>query len=61
MLTAVPLAPIALPPTLVTLNPGRTAAEAVDLLIDVVEGRPPAERLRLIPTRLVERASTQRV
>ena len=48
------------PLTALELNPGRTAAEAVDLLIDVVEGRPPAERLRLIPTRLVERASTSR-
>jgi len=48
------------PLTALELNPARTAEEAVDVLIDLVEGRPPAERLRLIPTRLVERASTQR-
>jgi DNA-binding LacI/PurR family transcriptional regulator len=49
------------PLTALELNPARTAAEAVDVLVEVVEGRPPAKRLRLIPTRLVERASTSRV
>ena len=49
------------PLTALELNPARTAAEAVDLLIELVEGRPPDARLRLIPTRLVERASTRRV
>jgi DNA-binding LacI/PurR family transcriptional regulator len=49
------------PLTTLELNPGRTAEEAVEVLIEVVEGRPPDDRLRLIPTRLVERASTRRV
>jgi DNA-binding LacI/PurR family transcriptional regulator len=48
------------PLTTLELNPGRTAEQAVELLIEVVEGRPPSDRLRLIPTRLVERASTRR-
>ena len=49
------------PLTTLELNPGRTAEEAVELLIELVEGRPPDDRLRLIPTRLVERDSTRRV
>jgi DNA-binding LacI/PurR family transcriptional regulator len=46
--------------TTLELDPARTAAEAVDMLVDVIEGRPPPERLRLVPTRLIIRASTYR-
>jgi len=46
--------------TTLELDPARTAAEAIDMLVDVIEGRPPFGRLRLIPTRLVERESTLR-
>ncbi|HYX84487.1 MAG TPA: LacI family DNA-binding transcriptional regulator [Gaiellales bacterium] len=44
--------------TTLELDPTRTAAEAVDMLVDLIEGRPPPERMRLIPTRLVVREST---
>ena len=47
--------------TTLELNPAGTVEQAVDVLIELIEGRPPAARLRLIPTRLVERASTRRV
>jgi DNA-binding LacI/PurR family transcriptional regulator len=46
------------PLTTLELDPARTAAEAVDLLIEVIEGRPPPQRERLIPTHLVVRDST---
>lgn len=46
------------PLTMLELDPARTATEAVDVLIDLIEGRQPADRERLIPTRLVEREST---
>jgi DNA-binding LacI/PurR family transcriptional regulator len=46
--------------TTLELDPVRTAAEAIDVLVELIEGRPPAERLRLIPTHLVPRASTVR-
>jgi DNA-binding LacI/PurR family transcriptional regulator len=46
--------------TTLELDPVRTAAEAIDVLVELIEGRPPAERLRLIPTHLVPRASTLR-
>lgn len=46
--------------TTLGLEPARTAAEAIDMLVELIEGRPPAERLRLIPTTLVPRASTLR-
>jgi DNA-binding LacI/PurR family transcriptional regulator len=46
--------------TTLELDPARTAAEAIDMLVELIDGRPPPERLRLIPTRLVPRASTRR-
>jgi DNA-binding LacI/PurR family transcriptional regulator len=46
------------PLTTLELDPARTAAEAIDVLVELIEGRPPAERERLIPTRLVVREST---
>jgi DNA-binding LacI/PurR family transcriptional regulator len=48
------------PVTLTTLelDAAGTAEQAVDMLIDLLEGRPPAERVRLIPTRLVTGDST---
>ena len=51
---------VAVEPTTLNLNPGQTATEAVELLIDVIQGRPPADPTRIIPTRLVPRASTAR-
>jgi DNA-binding LacI/PurR family transcriptional regulator len=48
-----------LPLTTLELYPARVATEAVDLLIDVIEGRPPEARERLIPTNLVVRDSTR--
>jgi DNA-binding LacI/PurR family transcriptional regulator len=47
-------------PTMLNLHPARTAAEAIDLLVELIEGRAPRQRLRLIPTTLVVRASTER-
>lgn len=49
-------------PTLTTLelDVASTAVEAVDLLVDLVDGNPPPERTREIPTRLVEGTSTAR-
>lgn len=49
-----------IPMTTLELDPVRTATEAVDVLIELIEGRPPAARQRLIPTHLVVRASTTR-
>lgn len=46
------------PLTTLSLDPARTAAEAVGVLIELIEGRPPDDRTRLIATRLVPRAST---
>jgi DNA-binding LacI/PurR family transcriptional regulator len=46
------------PLTTLELDPSRTAAEAIDVLVELIEGRPPEERERLIPTRLVIREST---
>ena len=46
------------PLTTLELDPARTAAEAVDLLVELIEGRHPQERERLIPTHLVVREST---
>lgn len=51
---------IAMEPTTLNIDPGPTATEAVELLIDLIQGRPPAEPTRIIPTRLVSRASTAR-
>jgi DNA-binding LacI/PurR family transcriptional regulator len=51
-------APIEL--TTLELDAAGTAAEAVDVLIDLIEGRPPTERMRFIPTRLVLGQSTNR-
>jgi DNA-binding LacI/PurR family transcriptional regulator len=47
-------------PTTLNLHPARTAAEAIDLLVELIEGRAPNQRVRLIPTTLVPRASTER-
>jgi DNA-binding LacI/PurR family transcriptional regulator len=44
--------------TTLELDPARTAADAVDLLVELIEGRPPRERERMIPTHLVAREST---
>jgi DNA-binding LacI/PurR family transcriptional regulator len=41
------------------LYPSRLAAGAVEVLIDVIEGRPPERRERLTPTNLVVRDSTR--
>lgn len=46
--------------TTLELDVATTAVEAVDLLVDLVDGSPPAERTREIPTRLVLGASTDR-
>ena len=46
--------------TTLEVDPMRTAAAAVDLLIDLIEGQVPEQRQVLIPTRLVPRASTDR-
>ena len=46
--------------TTLELDAARTGEEAVDVLIELVEGRPPAGRIRLIPTRLVPGQSTNR-
>ena len=45
--------------TTLELDPARTAAAAVELLIEVIEGRSPAQRERSIPTNLVVRESTR--
>jgi DNA-binding LacI/PurR family transcriptional regulator len=47
-------------PTTLNLHPARTAAEAIDLLIELIDGRPPRQRVRLVPTTLAPRASTAR-
>lgn len=49
-----------IPLTTLELNPARTAREAVNLLLDLIEERPIAERTIDIPVRLVPRASTDR-
>jgi DNA-binding LacI/PurR family transcriptional regulator len=46
------------PLTTLELDPARTAAEAVDVLVELIEDRTPPQRERLIPTRLVVRDST---
>jgi len=48
------------PLTTLELDPAHTAAEAVEVLVELIDGRPPAQRERLIPTRLVVRESTTR-
>lgn len=48
------------PLTTLELDPDRTAREAVNLLLDLIEERPVAERTIDIPVRLVPRASTDR-
>jgi DNA-binding LacI/PurR family transcriptional regulator len=47
------------PLTTLELYPARVATEAIDVLIDLIEGRPPEERERLVPTNLVVRDSTR--
>jgi DNA-binding LacI/PurR family transcriptional regulator len=44
--------------TTVELNPGRTAREAMDWLLDIVEGRAAARSNIEIPLRLVPRETT---
>jgi DNA-binding LacI/PurR family transcriptional regulator len=44
--------------TTLELDPAATAAAAVDLLIDLIEGRTPERRRIVIPSRLVPRASS---
>jgi DNA-binding LacI/PurR family transcriptional regulator len=51
-------APAEIPLTTLELDPARTAAEAIDLLVELIEGRPPRERQRVIPTHLAIREST---
>ena len=46
--------------TTLELDAAGTAEQAVDMLIDLLEGRPPSDPVRLIPTRLVVGASTER-
>jgi DNA-binding LacI/PurR family transcriptional regulator len=46
------------PLTALGLNPERIGREAVDMLIDLVEGGDPEPRHRIVPTRLIEREST---
>lgn len=53
----VPAADIGL--TTLELDPVRTAAEAVDMLIELINGRRPKQRELLVPTRLVARESTR--
>jgi DNA-binding LacI/PurR family transcriptional regulator len=49
-------------PTLTTLelDAAGTAREAIDVLVEILDGQPPADRIRLIPTRLVLGESTAR-
>lgn len=47
-------------PTMLNLHPAQTASEAIDLLIELIDGRSPPRRLRLVPTTLVPGASTAR-
>jgi DNA-binding LacI/PurR family transcriptional regulator len=47
-----------LPLTTIELDPGRTAREAIDLLLDIVEGRNDVPSNIEIPVRLVPREST---
>jgi DNA-binding LacI/PurR family transcriptional regulator len=49
-----------IPLTTLELNPIQTAREAVNLLLDLIEGRPVSEHSIEIPVRLVPRASTDR-
>jgi DNA-binding LacI/PurR family transcriptional regulator len=49
-----------IPLTTLECNPARTAREAVNLLLDLIEERPVSERSIEIPMRLVQRASTDR-
>jgi DNA-binding LacI/PurR family transcriptional regulator len=51
--------PVAL--TTLELDAAGTAARAVDMLIEILEGQPPDDRVRLIPTRLTPGQSTERV
>jgi DNA-binding LacI/PurR family transcriptional regulator len=51
---------VSVEPTTLELDPARTAVEAIDLLVELIKGRAPTQRQRVIPTRLVPRASTAR-
>ena len=46
--------------TVLSLNPDRIGAEALDLLIDLIESGAPEEPRRIVPFKIVERGSTQR-
>ena len=45
---------------MLSLNPERIGAEAIDLLIDLIEHGAPEEPHRIVPFKIVERGSTQR-
>jgi DNA-binding LacI/PurR family transcriptional regulator len=46
--------------TVLNLHPEQIGARAAELLVDLVEGREPAKRQIIVPTRVVPRASTRR-
>jgi DNA-binding LacI/PurR family transcriptional regulator len=46
--------------TVLSLNPDRIGAEALDLLIELIESGEPQEPRRIVPFRVIERGSTQR-
>ncbi len=47
------------PVTMLEFNALRAGALAVDMLVELINGRPPAEHVQMIPTRLVPRASSR--
>lgn len=48
------------PLTVLALDPQRIARTAVEMLVELIEGREPAQPRVLIPTRIIARASTTR-
>jgi DNA-binding LacI/PurR family transcriptional regulator len=49
------------PLTALELYPERIGAAAVEMLVDLIEDREPAQRQVVVPTRLIPRASTKRL
>jgi DNA-binding LacI/PurR family transcriptional regulator len=47
--------------TALELYPERIGAGAVEMLVDLIEGREPPQRQVIVPTRLIPRASTKRL